>query len=76
MFPTCLKILCRGREKLGKGPREQGETSAPLAGSPSITGAKSYLLGASEGQEDPSSDSNTCIFLLKLRLGPGHTSIP
>lgn len=72
MFPACLKTLCRAGRNWARGPGNRRETSAPLAGSPSITGAKSYLLlGASEGQKDPPSGPNTCIFLPKSEAGPG-----
>lgn len=72
MFPICIKTLCRAGRNWARGPGNRQETSALLAGSPSITGAKSYLLlGASEGRKDPSSDPNTCIVLLKSEAGPG-----
>lgn len=74
MFPTCAKTLCRAGRNWARGPGNRQETSASVAGSPSITGTKK-LLGPSQGQKDPSRDPDIRIFLLKSEAGPGHIPI-
>lgn len=77
MLPACSKTLCRAGRNWAKGPGNRRETSAPVAGSPSITGAKSCLLpGASQRSQrislsQASSGLNICVFLLKSGAGPG-----
>lgn len=82
MFPTCFKTLCRAGRNWARGPGNRRETSAPVPGSPSITGAKSCLLPGAFQREEGSREPGLqrpkhLLFLLKSGAGAGPgTSLP